>query len=277
MIKHELSSFLNVLFDESHSTCFAPNPYGSSVTSRPAPDDVFFSINALDDARDKNPTQAWHRPDKPRRADDNVVCFRNFLIELDKVPLEEQVNYVTSNIMPSTIVHSGGKSHHFIFSLEEPLTTIKEYREVAARLLLLFPDADRTCKNPSRLSRLPFRQRPGGGEQRLVYLGNRLKNDSFMALLPLVPVTVYAEQMSSEFVSIALIDAMKDPEDSMRVHNISGRNAFFYWLGCRMSDINMSSADRLACTQEAYNKLKDTTNFSWAEACLAARVRTNDV
>src|SRR6185369_16107260 len=167
--------FLNVLFEPGEQTCFADTIKGTAVSLHPKHDDEFFSINALYSNRDENPIEPWHSENKPRRADHNVASFRNFLIELDNMPLAEQIDYVTKRIPVTSIVYSGGKSYHFIVSLEQALANAEQYLEVARRIQLAVPACDRACKNPSRLSRLPGAIRKDTDRvQDLVALGSRI-------------------------------------------------------------------------------------------------------
>jgi hypothetical protein len=170
-------SFWKVLFDPGQYTCFSHTAKGTAVFSIEEGSTFgrnFFSINALDPKVDHNPTENYHDPAKPRRADKNVICYRNFLIEFDKMPLEEQQTYVETIKLPfSTCTFSGGKSYHFIISLEEPLQDAKQYAIMAARLQKAVVCADKATKNPSRLSRTPGALRDGI-EQTLIACGDRI-------------------------------------------------------------------------------------------------------
>jgi len=119
--------FLNSLFDAGQQTCFSPDARGIEVTTQPGKHDLFFCINALNPALDANPTEPWHRVDLPRRADHNVICFRNFLLEIDNMPIEQQVEHVRNLVPVTAIVFSGKKSYHFIISLTEPMPDYDSY------------------------------------------------------------------------------------------------------------------------------------------------------
>lgn len=274
-----LDKFLSTLFDEGQVSCFTESPNGYKVSHGPQPHDLYFCINALHPYQDLAPSKDWHSPNTPRRADANVVCYRNFLIELDKMAPSEQIDYVTSALPVTSIVHSGGKSHHFIISLTEPLQTAEEYREVASRLLVLFPEADRMCKNPSRLSRLPFRFRPEtGAEQKLIHLGRRINFQDLDTLLPKVRQYQPKERTADEiraFVSPLVIAAVTEPDQFMAEHNLPGRNLFCFWLGKRFDELGLPPDIRLRYLEMAYNNLKDVSGFNFEEAMSAARVRYN--
>jgi hypothetical protein len=272
-----LADFLDLLFDLSQVTCYTDTPHGYKVRPNPKDSDVFFCINALHPYRDLQPTKEWHNAAEPRRADCNVVCYRNFLIELDDMPLEEQIEYVTSKIPVSSIVYSGGSSYHFIVSLEHPVSTQAEYATLARRLLKLLPAADKACKNPSRLSRLPFRTRKETGRmQSLKFLGQRIPIKELEVRLPKVEERRKLDTSTPEarsYISSLVIEATAFPDRVMRERNLAGRNLFFYWIGQRMAETDMPLDARERMVEQAYNNLQDTSGFSYEEALMAARVR----
>ena len=96
--------FLSLLFDAGEASCFTNTARGITVRSYPLDTDLFFSINPLDGEKDTAPTKDWHAADKPRRADVNVTAYRNFLIELDDMPLNKQRDYVAAVFPVSSIV-----------------------------------------------------------------------------------------------------------------------------------------------------------------------------
>lgn len=272
----EMRRFRNLLFEEDSATCYTQSPHGTDVAYYPNPEDLFFSINELDEYTDKEPTQEYHSPKRPRRADCNVVCYRNFLIELDGMPLEDQVAYVRSRVPVTSIVFSGSKSYHFIISLETPLATKAEYDDVARRLLALLPAADRSCKNPSRLSRLPFRIRPETGkEQELIYLGERVKNEELIVRLPqLAPQAAPKSPAEVKLLVTPLImDAADAPDEYIQKLGLQSRNKFFFWLYNRFKDAGMGEEAQWYYAEKAYANLKSTSDFSWEEARFAARLK----
>jgi hypothetical protein len=120
------------------------------------------------------------------RSDSNVACFRNFLIEIDKIPLVDQATYIEEIKMPwSAAIYSGGKSIHYIISLDEPCKTEKEYRELASFLIDdVVTLADKSNKNPSRFTRTPDFIRPDTGrKQEIMELRKRVTNEELKAFL----------------------------------------------------------------------------------------------
>lgn len=276
-----LNKFLETLFAEGEHTCFTPLANGTSVKLHPSPYDTFFCINALHPTQDLNPEREFHRPDRPRRADCNVVCFRNFLIELDSMALEAQIAYVTDRVPVTSITYSGGKSYHFIISLETPLETLSEYKNIAARLHALLPAADKSCKNPSRLSRLPFAMRKDTEkEQTLVQLNSRISLQTLESVLPLVEVKNFSNKIDNEedksnyknFISADINDGVEAPDAIMDKFNW-GRNDFFHWLGKRIVEFEIPEESRYRLIDKAYNNLNSTKDFDIEEAYAAARLK----
>lgn len=269
-----LNDFINALFDLEDWTCFTDSPFGTSIMKWPEKHHLFFSINAMEHLQDLNPTEKWHSKDKPRRADHNVVKYRNIVLEIDSMPLDQQIEYVTKVVPVTSIVYSGGKSHHFIISLETPLKSKKEYATLVKRLMMALPAVDPSTKNPSRLSRLPFRFREETGKaQTLIYLGPRIAFDKLDALLPAFEEPVYLKNKATDsFLNVEIINAINDPEQVMAERNLGGRNALFFWLGNRLKDTNKNYNDSYKVVETVYSKLKDKTDFSFEEALMAARV-----
>ena len=267
------AKFLSLLFDEHEASCFTESEHGYRVNMAPASNDLFFCINALHPSRDLAPIKDWHREDLPRRADANVVTHRNFLIELDDMPLSEQIEYVTSRVPVSSIVYSGGKSYHFIVSLEKAVESDK-YKELARRLHKLLPKADRACKNASRLSRLPGVIMPETNKmQTLTELRNRIPNIEFEAVLPILAPRKKVNNIKYlESVPSLVLEACVFPDDIIEKYNLGGRNAFFFWLYNRMEEANMSEQRREDYVEQAYENLRDVSGFGIEEARSAARL-----
>src|SRR5271165_3051638 len=160
---------IECLFDQGENTCYSFTPRGIEISN--AYDafkclGAFFSINPLD----------HHKT----RADSGVIKYRNILVEMDKMPLEQQDQYISEIGMPySTAVFSGKKSIHYIISLEETLPDEQSYRAIVKRVYKAVGNelVDQSCKNPSRFSRLPGHIRVDTGkEQKLLGIRRRVPN-----------------------------------------------------------------------------------------------------
>jgi hypothetical protein len=123
-----------------------------------------------------NPTQGFRR-------DENVTSFRNFLIEIDDMPLADQLAYADEMKLPYSIcVFSGNKSLHFSVCLEETLPSYKLYYYYATWILRIMNKADQKTKNPTRSIRFPGATRDGR-EQKLVKLRKRITLETLNAWL----------------------------------------------------------------------------------------------
>lgn len=164
----DLNNFLNTLFDPEDYTCFGITPKDTAISWAVGLSylPIFFSINAMN--RDKT------------RADSSVVKYRNILIEMDRMPLDQQEQYISEIGMPyTTAVFSGKKSVHFIISLETELQDEQVYRAMVKRVYKAVGNdiVDQANKNPSRFSRLPFATRPDTGRlQQLLRINGRVPN-----------------------------------------------------------------------------------------------------
>lgn len=268
--------FLSTLFDADQATCFSPDAKGTEVTLAPNPGDIFFCINSLNSTLDANPSEPWHRVDLPRRADHNVICFRNFLLEIDNMPIEQQIQYVRDRVPVTAITFSGKKSYHFIISLTEPLPDYDSYMKFSRGLhRLLGPAIDPATKNPSRLSRLPGVVRPDTGLlQELVYLGSRIN----AADLPKFPPSPYAVDQTKPknvvFVTQQLLELSSIGPDKFIAQHFSGRNQLFYWVGKRAVELGYTRDQKKSLVDRVYAKLENKRGFSIVEAYAAARVKT---
>ena len=101
--------YLQTLYQPEESICLGKDKYGVNPT--PIAEVIgqtsfaeyqYVTLNAI----------------KDRRMDDNVTSLRNFLLEFDGIPLEDQLKVVKESGIPySAITYSGSKSYHFIVSL----------------------------------------------------------------------------------------------------------------------------------------------------------------
>lgn len=178
-----LNLFYNTLFDTQEHTCFAWNNNDTSVLSVsawPEQRSPWLCLNPISNDCDSCPENSilpWARTLLPRRADCNVVAFRNILIEMDQVPLENQFTIIREIKMPfSSSVYSGKKSIHFILSLTDPCLTHEEYSMLVDMVHhSILAKVDGACKNPSRLTRNPGVMRNETNKlQKLIEVRNRV-------------------------------------------------------------------------------------------------------
>lgn len=152
--------FFSKLFpEEGAATCFTSKLQGVEVypvSQRPAGMQRF-TINCLHPTENKKPDKPAHIP---RRANINVVVYRNILVEIDSVSKEEQLEWALRTKFPfTTAVDSGGKSIHFIISLDHPLKNEHSYKRLVKRVheacLVSGIVTDGQASAPSQLSRCP--------------------------------------------------------------------------------------------------------------------------
>lgn len=167
--------FWDILFDEGDYIFTARNVYGRETSADLT--QQFFSINSI----------------KGLRKDENVTTFRNILLEFDQGSPADQLNALT-DVPHSTLVWSGGKSHHAIISLAEPCKNCAEYDALVRRIYVQMPMVDRAVKNPSRLSRTPNAIRDNGNVQHLVHIKNRISRAELDAWLGPEPEKLKTEQ-----------------------------------------------------------------------------------
>lgn len=114
------------------------------------------------------------------RCDDAVAVFRHAVAEFDNLSLSDQINFWFGWGLDgvSAITYSGSKSLHAVLRVDA--ADWKEWEtEVRGGLykqVLIPMGCDRTCVNPSRLSRLAGARRPdkGGTVQKLLFVRESL-------------------------------------------------------------------------------------------------------
>jgi hypothetical protein len=118
------------------------------------------------------------------RGSANVGALRNFLIEFDDMPITSQRAFFESKGIPYTAsVFSGGKSHHFIISLSQPLKSTEDYKSLFRRLYVLYDEKnDPATKDPARWSRFPNAYR-SGVIQRVNDIKDRIPLEQIMEVL----------------------------------------------------------------------------------------------
>lgn len=110
---------------------------------------------------------------KSRRCDAAVWNFKYAIAEFDHLSLEEQLAFWGQIDLPIVaLIYSGGKSIHAWVKVE--VSSEDEWNVVVREQLygqFLIPmGVDRSCRNPSRLSRTPGHHREGKKDQHCFYL-----------------------------------------------------------------------------------------------------------
>lgn len=184
--------YIDALFDEGDHVCFADNPF--EIKTGPLYDAETSHCYVTLNPHVKGST----------RADKNISKLRNFLVEFDGMELDRQLEYVAECGMPyTTCVFSGNKSFHFVTSLVEPVETKAEYDQLVRWLYAAVPEADPSCKNPSRFTRLGEGTHKNKEPQTIEDVGRRVSKKEFLAWLASRcdeprDTTKMAKQMGSE-------------------------------------------------------------------------------
>lgn len=162
-----MKAFFRTLFRPQEQVCSGATTYSTEVHDQSciATIDNFVSLNPLRDSR----------------KDANCTAHRNFLIEIDKLPLSEQLKYVEGTGVPFTsMTYSGNKSFHFVVALADNLRDKVEYAHAARWLHGIVEKADHSTRNPSRFTRVPGSvNNKTGRVQELIKLEQRVSNEEF--------------------------------------------------------------------------------------------------
>lgn len=190
---------LNLMFREEENVCVSPNKFGyHSVPFSEAVGDSVVLVPKAESAekRGKTVEEATEHVSTEKlllcalnpilgfREDRHCTAFRSFLVELDDGDLANQKKYIDKLGMPySACIFSGGKSLHFLISLDEDLPDEKAYRMLSRWILNVVTLADQKTLNPSRSIRIPGPERSPGKFQTLVSLKGKVKKDDLMSWL----------------------------------------------------------------------------------------------
>jgi hypothetical protein len=170
-LKRQPELYFKLLFREDELICTG-NMYANQLVSR---------SEAILSPGEYTSANALHTS----RADKTVTACRNFVIEFDSMPLDEQLLFAQSVGLPFTIAtFSGSKSIHFIIALNEPIERATYHMLFKAISAVLQNKNDQACSNPSRFTRTAGAYRCKDGlmvEQHIVALGKR--NTTFCELV----------------------------------------------------------------------------------------------
>lgn len=167
---NEIKKYIEILFDPDDMTCMSEDFYGVDCNPLHIFNPQVHRFIVINSCHQK-------------RNSKNIKKFRNFLIEIDDkdITIDDQMNFIRSIGLPfSSATYSGNKSIHFIISLDYPLEDEKKYKDLALELALAIKHEklDKgVIQKASTFTRAPFAIRDNGNEQRLLFLGERIKNE----------------------------------------------------------------------------------------------------
>ncbi len=277
MLDSSAFSLINLLFDPGENICVSPNQYGYVAIDpeKLRQESVFLTQN--DGLRSREYatdtlSMLCVNPVNGARKDENVSRFRNFLVEIDGMPLADQIPYVESMKMPySAVVFSGNKSLHFAISLDEPLESLDGYKFYGKWILNVMNKADPNTFNPTRSIRMPGATRIETGQvQHLVKLGQRVSRQSLIAWLegyseykPELEETkqrVFLTEPGSvlampEWVQRALIEGPRIVGGS--------RNKTWFGLACELGKYGYDEDDAIAFLETVFEPESDFGRNEW--------------
>lgn len=201
--------FLELLYNPGELFCASPDKFGyKSLSLEEIEKEKFYlqlpdgsmHLHNIDDIElvSINPINGFRR-------DENVTSFRNFMVEIDNIPLSEQIKYIEDLGLPySASVFSGSKSIHFVVSLIRPLPNESMWRYVAEWILNIVSKADAQNKNPSRSVRFPDVKRKSGKMmfQKMIKLNRRIDQGVLSSWLN-----------RHEDKKPKIVDEIEDPDD----------------------------------------------------------------
>lgn len=204
------------------------------------------------------------------RNDLGCTAFRNFLVEMDCGPLKEQLNYIKSLEMPySAVIFSGGKSLHFLISLDQDLPSEKVYRTFTLWIRAIATLADQNCINPSRSIRIPGTEREPGKRQILVEMPGKVKINDFTTWLSkymhLKPQERQKREVSGKYDFSRLnkwtVDKLIRGFDPNK-----GRNKQWFSIACEFAIAGYSEEDTIDILRDYYTEEHDFKEREWLTA-----------
>lgn len=281
---------LNLMFKDGDTVCASPNQYGyhsmplamamsDRVTLIPTPDscrkrNIEWNEKAFEYIHSEKLLLIALNPIQGFRLDENCYAYRNFLVEMDTGDLSEQLQYVKAIGMPySAVVFSGGKSLHFLISLDIDLPDQKAWRKIAEWILNIATLADQQTKNPSRSIRIPGAFREPGKQQKLVEFKGKVKFDELKDWLlkyeHLRPKEREKRPISSEFnfdnIKPWVFKALTEGLDPTK-----GRNKQWFSIACEFALAGYSEDDTMDILSSFFSEDRDFKEREWRTAINSA-------
>jgi hypothetical protein len=210
-------------------------------------------------------------PIKGFREDANCTAYRNFLVELDSGPIDQQLAYIKKINMPfSAAIFSANKSLHFLISLDKDLPSEKVFRVFSEWILKAVTLADPATKNPSRSIRVPGAYREPGKKQTTVEYHGVIKIEDLVAWLNLHPEAKPQEKQRrvvSEKPDFDKIKpwACKKLIDASKLL-ISNRNRTWYALSIEFTLAGYSEDEVISILERYFVEERDFTKREWLTA-----------
>lgn len=276
---HETGAkLLKLMFKEEESICISPNKYGfhSTPLNNAFAEEIsllntkFRDGEPLEKCIEKFPTNEMRlvalNPINGWCDDASCYRWRNFLIEMDYGPLSEQLAYIKKLEMPySAVVFSGGKSLHFLISVEQDFKDEKTWRKVAEWILSIVTMADQNTKNPSRRIRVPGAIRDNSKQALVEYIG-KVPNSVLGEWLQMYPHLMPKEREKVAIRSDRRFPLMKPwmtkalqgefPSDK-------GRNKTWFAIACEFVLAGFDEDDTIDVLRDYFQPDKDFKEREW--------------
>jgi hypothetical protein len=204
------------------------------------------------------------------RNDHSCTSFRNFLVELDSGPLDQQFAYIKHNKLPySAAIFSGNKSIHFLISLDEDLPGIEAYRLMSQWVLRAMPLADKDTKNPSRSIRMPGHLRDTGKYQELREFKGKVKLSDLQTWLLERPHAKPIVQEKKPISELPSADRIPQWVRDKLVGGLAGkgqRNANWFAVACEYCLSGFSLDDTIGMLSDHFVEEHDFKRNEWVRA-----------
>jgi len=201
------------------------------------------------------------------RSDINCKAYRNFLIEMDIGPLKDQLDYIKKLGMPySACVFSGGKSLHFLISLDTDLPNEKVYRKLAIWILSIAALSDQNCQNPSRSIRIPGPEREPGKFQKLVEIKGPVKLSdlaNWLSNYPHLKPKEKERRPRSENADFAKLKPWVIQRLINGLDPTKGRNKQWFSIACEFALSGYNEYDTIEILSRFFNEENDFKEREW--------------
>lgn len=272
---------LKLMFRENETVCVSHNKYG--YHSVPLENTFDGEVNLIspsypaipiDRVRSRDLMLLALNPIKGWRQDANCTAYRNFLIDLDYGPIDEQLDYIKKIGIPySAIIFSGNRGLHVLISLDKDLPSESIYRTLGEWILNVATAADQNCKNPSRCIRVAGAVRDNGNEQKLVEFHGAVKLSdlsSWLLKFPDAKPRKWEATEPSEIPDPYLLPSWirKQLRDGFDFKN--GRNKTWFSIACAFAKAGFSMEDTMTYLDGHFIPERDFTRREWESAIKSA-------
>lgn len=213
-------------------------------------------------------------PIKGFRDDENCTAYRSFLVEMDDGPLKQQLEYVRRIGLPySAVIFSGGKSLHFLVTLDTDLPNENTYRIFSEWILTVINLADQKTKNPSRGIRIPGAIRDGDKRQALVEFKGQTKLTDLVEWLKKFPDAkpkkrekrVVTGEIDATNVRKWVRDRLRNGLDPRK-----GRNQQWFAIAYEFALSGYSHDDTITILEQYYSPDRDFKEREWLRTIKSA-------